>query len=143
MNIRTVIDRASVRICTRVSDVKTKGNFAVLTNGTFAVGLSSCAGDKHIHVDVNKSFVGSLIARAEPDIDGSQRERHAKTLDVAQEEVLTCIGIYLFERFEKIYRAMRSEEQTWQLLILIAIDCLRLSESFGADRADGESDVGL
>jgi hypothetical protein len=58
----------------------------------------------------------------------SRRERHAKTLDIAQEEILTCIGIYLFERFDKIYRTMRSEEQTWQLLFYIGIDCLRLSK---------------
>jgi hypothetical protein len=58
----------------------------------------------------------------------SRRERHAKTLDIAQEEILTCIGIYLFERFDKIYRTMRSEEQTWQLLFYISIDCLRLSK---------------
>ncbi|UJR15999.1 hypothetical protein I4U23_002917 [Adineta vaga] len=97
-------------------------------------GLRSCTNDKHIHIDSNKDLIGSLIARAEPDIDGSQRERHAKTLDVAQEEVLTCIGIYLFERFDKIYHTIRSEEQTWQLLFYITIDCLRLNFETAADR---------
>lgn len=92
-------------------------------------GLRSCTNDKHIHIDVNKDFIGSLISRAEPDIDGSQRERHAKTLDVAQEEVLTCIGIYLFDRFDKIYRTIRSEEQTCQLLFYILINCLKSSKN--------------
>ncbi|CAF0825705.1 unnamed protein product [Adineta steineri] len=101
---------------------------------TLYEGLRTCANDKHIHIDVNKEFIGNLIARAEPDIDGSQRERHAKTLDIAQEEVLTCIGIYLFERFDKIYRTMRSEEQTWQLLFYIVIDCLRLNFETAIDR---------
>ena len=91
------------------------------------VGLRSCANDKHIHIDCNKDLISRLIARAEPEIQDSRRERHAKTLDIAQEEILTCIGIYLFERFEKICRTMRSEEQIWQLLFYIGIDCLRLS----------------
>jgi hypothetical protein len=91
-------------------------------------GLRSCTNDKHIHIDSNKEFLGNLIARAEPEIQDSRRERHAKTLDIAQEEILTCIGIYLFERFDKIYRTMRSEEQTWQLLFYIGIDCLKLSK---------------
>ncbi|CAF3369529.1 unnamed protein product [Rotaria socialis] len=90
-------------------------------------GLRSCTNDKHIHIDSNKVFIGNLIARAESEIQDSRRERHAKTLDIAQEEILTCIGIYLFERFDKIYRTMRSEEQTWQLLFYIGIDCLRLN----------------
>ncbi|CAF1069666.1 unnamed protein product [Adineta ricciae] len=97
-------------------------------------GLRSCTHDKHIHVDVDKDFIGSLISRAEPDIDGSQRERHAKTLDVAQEEVLTCIGIYLFDRLDKIYRTIRSEEQTCQLLFYILINCLKSNFETAVDR---------
>ncbi|CAF4827248.1 unnamed protein product [Rotaria sp. Silwood1] len=97
-------------------------------------GLRSCTNDKHIHIDSNKVFIGNLIARAESEIQDSRRERHAKTLDIAQEEILTCIGIYLFERFDKIYRTMRSEEQTWQLLFYISIDCLRLNFEKALDR---------
>jgi hypothetical protein len=92
-------------------------------------GLRSCSNDKHIHIQSDKEFLGNLISRAESEIEDNRRERHAKTLDVAQEEILTCIGIYLYERFEKIYRTIRSEEQTWQLLFYIIVDCLRLSEN--------------
>ncbi len=94
------------------------------------LGLRSCTNDRHLHVDCNKEFISNLISRAEPEIHDGRRERHAKTLDIAQEEILTCIGIYLFERFDKIYRTMRSEEQIWQLLFYIGIDCLRLSKNF-------------
>jgi hypothetical protein len=55
----------------------------------------------------------------------SNRERHAKTIEIAQEEVLTCIGIYLYERFHRIYQNMKSEEQTWQLLFYIGIKHLK------------------
>ncbi|UJR30584.1 hypothetical protein I4U23_018111 [Adineta vaga] len=97
-------------------------------------GLRSCTNEKHIHVDPKKEFLSNLIFRAESEIHDNRRERHAKTLDIAQEEILTCIGIYLFERFDKIYRSLRSEEQTWQLLFYIAIDCLRLNFEKEIDR---------
>ena len=57
----------------------------------------------------------------------SRRERHAKTLDIAQEEVLTCIGIHLYERFHRIYQSMKTEEQTWQLLFYTSVSTLKKS----------------
>lgn len=93
------------------------------------VGLRSCSNDKHIHIQAEKEFLASLISRAEFEMEDTRRERHAKTLNIAQEEILTCLGIYLYERFEKIDRIIRSEQQTWQLLFYLIIDCLRLSKS--------------
>ena len=74
-----------------------------------------------------RNFVSNLIGRAEAEIQGSRRERHAKSLDMAQEEILTCLGIYLFERFDKLSRMMKSEEQAWQYLYYITIDCFGMS----------------
>jgi hypothetical protein len=55
------------------------------------------------------------------------RELHAKTIDIAQEEVLTCIGIHLYERFHKVYQAMKTEEQTWQLLFYVSVNTIKKS----------------
>lgn len=57
----------------------------------------------------------------------SRRERHAKTLDIAQEEVLTCLGIYLYERLHRIWQKLRAEEQTWQILFYFGVDSLKKS----------------
>ena len=57
----------------------------------------------------------------------SRRERHAKTIDIAQEEVLTCIGLYIYERFHRIYQAMKAEEQTLQILFYASIHTLKKS----------------
>lgn len=54
-----------------------------------------------------------------------RRERHAKTIDIAQEEVLTCLGIHLYERLHRIWQKLRAEEQTWQILFHLGIDALR------------------
>ena len=61
----------------------------------------------------------------------SRRERHAKTLDIAQEEVLTCLGIHLYERLSKIWQKLRAEEQTWQILFYLGVDTLRKNFEVG------------
>ena len=55
----------------------------------------------------------------------SRRDRHAKTLDIAQEEVLTCLGIHLHERMYRIWRELKAEEQTWQILFYLGINALK------------------
>lgn len=54
-----------------------------------------------------------------------RRERHAKTLEIAQEEVLTCLGLFLYERLQKVHTRLREEEQTWDILFHVALDTLR------------------
>ena len=49
------------------------------------------------------------------------------TLDIAQEEVLTCLGIHLYERLYRIQQTVRDEEQTWQILLFLGMDALRKS----------------
>lgn len=60
-----------------------------------------------------------------------RRERHAKTIDIAQEEVLTCLGIHLYERLHRIWQKLRAEEQTWQMLFYLGVDALRKSFEVG------------
>jgi len=56
-----------------------------------------------------------------------RRDRHAKTLDIAQEEVLTCLGIHTYERLHKIWQKLKAEEQTWQILFFLGVDALKQS----------------
>lgn len=88
-------------------------------------GVDYCKDAKHVHVKNDREFIAGLIARAEPDLLGSRRERHAKTMDIAQEEVLTCLGSYLYVRFNRLLQKIRLEEQTWKQLFYIAVCCLR------------------
>lgn len=57
----------------------------------------------------------------------SRRERHAKTLEIAQEEVLTCLGICMYERLHRIYMRMREEECTCQVFAAVAVHTLSRS----------------
>jgi len=54
----------------------------------------------------------------------SRRERHAKTIEIAQEEVLTCLGICVYERLHRIQLRIREEQYTCQVLAAAAIDGL-------------------
>ncbi|KAK3736277.1 hypothetical protein QZH41_020741 [Actinostola sp. cb2023] len=90
-------------------------------------GLRSCPQERHIHVMCDTDFIAHLIGRAEPEISGGRRERHAKTLDIAQEEVLTCLGTHLWERLHRLWQKLRAEEQTWQMLFYLGVDALRKS----------------
>lgn len=110
-------------------------------------GLSYCAGEKHdkrhIHVTSETEFIGKLMGRAEPELTGSRRERHAKTLDIAQEEVLTCLGIHLFERLHRIWQKVRAEEQTWQILFYLGVDALRKNFETELEHKQGISQLEL
>uniref|UniRef100_A0A3Q1CN82 Gametogenetin-binding protein 2 n=1 Tax=Amphiprion ocellaris TaxID=80972 RepID=A0A3Q1CN82_AMPOC len=115
---------------------KEKGYCAALYEG-----LCCCPHERHIHVCCETDFIAHLLGRAEPEFAGGyeRRERHAKTIDIAQEEVLTCLGIHLYERLHRIWQKLRAEEQTWQILFHMGIDALRKSFEMAVEKMQGIS----
>ncbi|KAI4460999.1 gametogenetin-binding protein 2 [Holotrichia oblita] len=110
---------------------------------TLYAGIKRCIPDKHIHLQTKTEYIAKLISRAEPELLGSRRERHAKTLEIAQEEVLTCIGICMYERLHRIYMRMREEECTCQVFAAVAIDALWRSFETAVERKQGVSQLEL
>ncbi|CAH1645935.1 unnamed protein product [Spodoptera littoralis] len=84
--------------------------------GALYGGIKRCLLDKHLHLQAKTDYIAHLIARAEPELLGNHRERHAKTLEIAQEEVLICLGICIYERLQRISLRLREEEGTCQTL---------------------------
>lgn len=117
---------------------KEKGYCAALYEG-----LRCCAHERHIHVCCETDFIAHLLGRAEPEFAGAyeRRERHAKTIDIAQEEVLTCLGIHLYERLHRIWQKLRAEEQTWQMLFYLGVDALRKSFEMTVEKVQGISQL--
>ena len=70
---------------------------------------------------------------------GNRRERHAKTIDIAQEEILTCIGVFLYERLVKVWLRLRAEEQTWQILFFLSVETLKKSLEIALEKCEGLS----
>ncbi|CAL9685871.1 unnamed protein product [Knipowitschia caucasica] len=115
---------------------KEKGYCAALYEG-----LCCCPNEGHVHVYSKTDFIAHLLDRAEPEFSGGyeRRERHAKTIEIAQEEVLICIGIHLYERLHRIWQKLRAEEQTWQVLFHLGIDALRKSFEIAVEKLEGIS----
>ena len=83
-----------------------------------------------IHIPCEVEYIRNLFNRAAPELlgggsDASRRDRHAKTIEIAQEEVLTCIGICLFERLHRIQQRRCEEELSWDILFCVAVDALK------------------
>ncbi|XP_028323219.1 gametogenetin-binding protein 2 [Gouania willdenowi] len=108
---------------------------------TLFEGLCCCPHERHIHVCCETDFIAHLLSRAEPEFTGGyeRRERHAKTIDIAQEEVLTCLGIHLYERLHRIWQRLRAEEQTWQILFHLGVDALRKRFEMAVEKMQGIS----
>ena len=104
-------------------------------------GISACTTDLHVHVRCDQNFIGQLFRLAEPELSGLRQERHAKTIEIAQKEVLTCIGLALFDRFQRIQQKLREAEQTCDLLYLTLLKTLRMSLDLAAEKKRGIGDL--
>ena len=104
-------------------------------------GLTSCVSDHHVHVECNEEVVAHLIEMAEPELSGLRQERHAKTIEIAQKEVLTCIGICLYERFQRIQQRLREGQQACDLLFYVALQSLKRSFEMAFESKQGISDM--
>ncbi|XP_052852920.1 gametogenetin-binding protein 2-like [Drosophila gunungcola] len=138
---RTKIERAYKILIGEVS-AKEKGYAAQLY-----AHIRKCVPDQHIHVSTNKiEFLDALIKRAEPEVNGSYsklRERHAKTLEIAQEEVLTCVGMIMYERLRRIYVSLREEERACQVLAAVGVHALCRSFDTFVEQKQGISNLEL
>lgn len=72
--------------------------------GALYGGIKRCLLDKHLHLQAKTDYIAHLIARAEPELFGNHRERHAVTLEIAQEEA-SIIHYNIKSYVDKLYIA--------------------------------------
>ncbi|XP_058794088.1 gametogenetin-binding protein 2-like [Phymastichus coffea] len=113
---RTKVLLASSLLTNETDPTKEKGYVSALY-----ADIKRCSGG-HVHLPLNTEYISSIIGRAQPELMG--RERHAKTLEIAQEEVLTCLGICVAERLNRVYRRLKEEEIIVRVLAAVAVDTL-------------------
>ncbi|KAJ2952911.1 hypothetical protein O0L34_g7277 [Tuta absoluta] len=111
--------------------------------GALYGGIKRCLLDKHLHLQAKTDYIAHLIARAEPELLGNHRERHAKTLEIAQEEVLICLGICIYERLQRISLRLREEEGTCQTLAAVAVEALYRNFETAVEKKSGVSKLQL
>lgn len=123
------------------SPPKEKGFVAALY-----AGIKRCPDEKHIHLQTKADYIDGLIKRAEPELNGNgsrHRERHAKTMEIAQEEVLTCIGMCIYERLRRIHMELKEEENACQVLAAVSVHCLCRSFDMAVEKKRGKSNLEL
>lgn len=135
---RTKVMRAYTLLVEDPDPCKEKGYIPALYSG-----IKRCLPEKHIHLQCKTDYIAGLITRAEPELLGSRRERHAKTLEIAQEEVLTCLGICVYERLHRIHLRLREEECTCQVLAAVAVDALCRNFEVAVENKQGISQLEL
>uniref|UniRef100_A0A1I8IYJ1 Gametogenetin-binding protein 2-like n=1 Tax=Macrostomum lignano TaxID=282301 RepID=A0A1I8IYJ1_9PLAT len=106
-----------------------------------------CKERGHLHLLPDKTATDTLyelVDRAEPELlQSNPRERHAQTMDAAQEEVLTCIGLHLYNRLTHLAHTLRSDEQTWLLSLLLCLEQLRQGLESAVEKKRGYSSLDL
>ncbi|XP_063221976.1 gametogenetin-binding protein 2 isoform X2 [Bacillus rossius redtenbacheri] len=105
-------------------------------------GIRRCLHEKHLHVQRETEYIDDLITRAEPELMG-RRERHAKTMETAQEEVLTCLGLCVYERLHKINNRLREEQSTCMMLAAVAVEAIARAFQVKVDLTRGVSQFEL
>ncbi|OXU28641.1 hypothetical protein TSAR_011605 [Trichomalopsis sarcophagae] len=126
---RTKVLLASSLLTSETDPTKEKGYVSSLY-----ANIKRCAGG-HVHLPVNTEYISSIIGRAQPELMG--RERHAKTLEIAQEEVLTCLGICVAERLNRVYRRLKEEEIIIKVLAAVAVDTIARSFQMAVEYKTG------
>ncbi|XP_059615137.1 gametogenetin-binding protein 2-like [Phlebotomus argentipes] len=138
---RTKVEKAYAFLIGENSPPKEKGFVAALY-----AGIKRCPDEKHIHLQTKADYIDGLIKRAEPELNGNgsrHRERHAKTMEIAQEEVLTCIGMCIYERLRRIHMVLKEEENACQVLAAVSVHCLCRSFDMAVEKKRGKSNLEL
>ena len=78
---------------------------------------------------------------AEPDLRGHKQEKHAKTMETAQKEVLACVGIALHEKLSRALFRLREGAQACDVLLLCSLLALRESLEVAIEDKRGLEDV--
>ncbi|XP_057321516.1 gametogenetin-binding protein 2-like [Microplitis mediator] len=133
---RTKVLLASTLLTSEPNPSKEKGYVAALYKD-----IKRCTPDNHVHLPTNTDYISKLIGRAQPEIMG--RERHAKTLEIAQEEVLTCLGICVANRLHRIHRRLKEEETICRVFAAVAVDALSRNFQMAVEEKQGISQLEL
>lgn len=138
---RTKVEKAYTLLINENNPSKENGYVASLY-----AGIKKCITNKHIHLQTKLDYIDTLIKKAEPELNGSHfrnRERHAKTLEIAQEEVLTCIGMCIYEKLRRIHVCLREEENACQILGAVAVSTLARNFDMAVENKSGISKLEL
>ncbi|XP_062501747.1 gametogenetin-binding protein 2-like [Corticium candelabrum] len=112
-------------------------------NASLYKDLRVCPEAHHIHVACNTGYISQLLDIADTTVQSASVMRHAKTMCVAQEEVLNCIGIHLWQRLNRVWQKLKTEEQTWHMLFFASIEVIKNRFEVAVEAKRGVSSLEL
>ena len=72
----------------------------------------------------------------------NKREKHAKTIEIAQEEILACVGMCIYDRLYKVFLRSREEENNYRIFAFAAVDLLyRQLEMEAQKKKQGKTNI--
>ncbi|RLN51272.1 hypothetical protein BBJ29_004647 [Phytophthora kernoviae] len=91
-----------------------------------------------IIVPCNIAFMSQLMSRADQEVVGDWGDRHARTIAEAQDEVLICLGMVIWDKMQNIWTQSRSEKRSEELLVHCAVSTLRRNFDVAVEALHGE-----
>ncbi|CAH0477739.1 unnamed protein product [Peronospora belbahrii] len=91
-----------------------------------------------IIVPCNIEFMSQLMSRADQKIVGDWGDRHARTIAEAQDEVLICLGMVIWDKMQSVWTKSRSKKRSEELLVHCAVSTLRRNFDEAVEALHGE-----
>ncbi|CAI5739907.1 unnamed protein product [Hyaloperonospora brassicae] len=91
-----------------------------------------------IIVPCNIDFMSQLMSRADQEVVGDWGDRHARTIAEAQDEVLICLGMVVWDKAQSLWTKSRSEKRAEELLVHCAVATLRQNFDVAVEALHGE-----
>lgn len=91
-----------------------------------------------IIVPCNIDFMSQLMSRADQEVVGDWGDRHARTIAEAQDEVLICLGMVIWDKLHNLWTKSRSEKRSEELLVHCVVSTLRRNFDVAVEALHGE-----
>lgn len=91
-----------------------------------------------IIVPCNLEFLSQLMARADQEVVGDWGDRHARTISEAQDEVLICLGMVIWDKLQALWTKSRAEQRAEELLVHCAVSTLRRNFDVAVEALHGK-----
>ncbi|CAH0491349.1 unnamed protein product [Peronospora farinosa] len=93
-----------------------------------------------IIVPCNIEFMLQLMSRADQEVAGDYwGDRHARTIAEAQDEVLMCLGMVIWDKMQSLWTKTRTEKRSEELVVHCALSTLRRNFDVALEALHGEA----
>ncbi|KAF0715223.1 Aste57867_3507 [Aphanomyces stellatus] len=97
--------------------------------------LTFCRDTNQIVVPTNLEYLLQLMDRADQEV---VMDRHARTLAEAQDEVLTCMGLVVWDKLQMMWSKIQCEDRSAELLLYCSIATIKHNFDMAVEALHGQ-----